>query len=111
MNRFLHGFGDAFRPQLSSNLQGFFKTNLEVLGGKEGHEDRAQAVHEEGRIADIQVRANDALGNPLNVASGIFPSILTDQSVIPYHRRSNHVKKETFLPFLLHVYSILSLTA
>jgi len=58
-------------------------------------------------VADIQVRANDAPGNPLSVASGIFPSILTDQSVIPYHRRSNHVKKETFL---IQVPSILRLT-
>jgi len=49
MNHSQHGFGDAFRPQLSPNLQGFFKTNLEALGGKEGHEDQAQAVNEEGR--------------------------------------------------------------
>jgi hypothetical protein len=71
MDHFLHGFLDAFRPQLLPNLQVFFKTNLEMLGGKGGHEDQAQAVNEEGRIADIQVRANDAPGNPLKVALGI----------------------------------------
>ena len=37
-----------------------------MLGDKGGHEDQAQAVNEEGRKADIQVRANDPLGNPFS---------------------------------------------
>jgi len=53
MNHFLHGFLDAFQPQLSPNLQVFFKTNLEMLGGEGGHEDQTQAVNEEGSVPDI----------------------------------------------------------